>query len=180
MVRHRMLWEDECALSYEQFAQIGADNSVIFDHEPVFVLLPDELFGQIEQVDYFKGENFGLIVGQMAEEERDFCAVDVISIMRGPVVIAVRAVQRAFRRKRYLKWYKEVGWDMFVKDVVAWINLECRYFRKREHDPFGESVMPTWGYVPAPAVAASCDVIVPALGRHPRTRTFTVWVMART
>ena len=50
-------------------------------------------------------------------------------------------------------------------DVKAWIESKGRYFRKRKHDPFGESVARTWGYVPAPAVAEWRAVIVPALGR---------------
>ena len=152
-------------------AQIGADNSLVFDHEAVFVIRPDELFGKIEHVDYFHGVLHGRVVGQMAVDDRDFCSADVISTLRGPVVIAVTAVQRAFRRKRYVKWYTTTGWNLFVKDVVAWINLECRYFRKSKHDPFGESVMPTWGYVPAPAVAAWRSLIVPALGRRRRATT---------
>ena len=52
---------------------------------------------------------------------------------------------------------------------MFWLNLECRYFRKSTPDPFCDSVMPTagptWGYVPAPAVAEWGAVIVPALGR---------------
>ena len=108
----------------------------------------------------------------MVADGRDFCSADVISIKRGPAVTAVTAVQRAFRRKRYVNWYKTTGWNIFVKDVVAWINLECRYFRKRKHDPFGESVMPTWGYVPPPAVAEDrCPIIVPALGRRRRANS---------
>ena len=106
----------------------------------------------------------------MMVDDRDFCSAEVISIKRGLVVFAVRAVQRAFRRKHYVKWYTTTGWNIFVKDVVAWINLECRYFRKSTPDPFCDSVMrtvgPTWGYVPAPAVAACCSIIVPALGRR--------------
>ena len=152
MVLHRMSWPAERALYYEWEAQIGADNSLVFDHEPVFVIRPDELFGKIEHVDYFTGVWHSRVVGQMAVDKRDFCSADVISTLCGPVVTAVTAVQRAFRRKRYVKWYRKTGWNIFVKDVMAWINLECRYFRKSKHDPFGESVMPTWGYVPAPAL----------------------------
>ena len=167
MVLQRMSWRDERALFYEWDTQIGADNSLVFDDEPVFVIRPDDLFGKIEYVDYFHGVMHGMVVGQMAVEERDFCSADVISTLRGPVVTAVTAVQRAFRRKRYVKWYAKTGWNIFVKDVVAWINSECRYFRKRKHDSFGESA-PTWGYTPAPAVAAWRPLIVPALGRRRR------------
>ena len=96
------------------------------------------------------------------DDERHFCSADVISTLCGPVVIAVRAVQRAFRRKRYVKWYTETVWDTFVEDVKFWLSLKCRYFRKSTPDPFCDSVMPTWGYVPAPAVAACGAIIVPA------------------
>ena len=115
-------------------------------------------------------ELLGKMAGEMAVDKRNFFAHEVISTLRGPVVTAVTAVQRAFRRKRYVKWYTNTKWNIFVKDVVAWINSECRYFRKRKHDPFGESVMPTWGYVPAPAVAAWRTLIVPPLGHPPRPR----------
>ena len=104
MVLHRMSWPDERALYYEWEAQIGADISLVFDHEPVFVIRPDELFGQIEHVDYFQGFLHGKVLGLMKEDERSFCSDDVISTLRGPVVTAVTAVQRAFRRKRYVKW----------------------------------------------------------------------------
>ena len=167
MALHRMSWAEELELHHEWYVQIGADNSLVWDHEPVLVIRPDALFGQIEEVDYFHGPLQNRIQGQMAVDGRDFCAVDVISTLRGPVFTAVKEVQRAFRRKRYVKWYTTTGWNIFVKDVVAWIHLECRYFRKRKHDPFGESVMPTWGYVPPPAVAEGrYPLLVPALGRR--------------
>ena len=171
MVLHRMSWAHEIALFYEWETQIGADNSLVFDHEPVFVIRPDELFGRIEHVDYFRGIQARRVAGQMAFDERDFCSADVISTLRGLVVTAVTAVQRAFRRKRYVEWYSRTGWNNFVTDVVAWIDLGCRYFPKSKHDPFGESVMPTWGYVPAPAVGKWRPVIVPALGRCRRATT---------
>ena len=166
MVLQRMSWRDERALFYEWDTQIGADNSLVFDDEPVFVIRPDDLFGKIEYVDYFHGVMHGMVVGQMAVEERDFCSADVISTLRGPVVTAVTAVQRAFRRKRYVKWYTNTKWNIFVEDVVAWINLNGRYIRKTKHDPFGQSLMPTCGYVPAPAVAEWRSLIVPALRRR--------------
>jgi len=174
MVLHRMSWRSEQALFYEWDMQIGADNSLVFDHELVFVIRPDELFGQIERVDYFHGVLFGRVVGNMAEDDRDFSSEDVISTRRGLAVTAVTAVQRAFRRKRYVQWYGESGaWNNFVTDVVAWINSKCRYFRNREHDVFlCESMMPTWGYVPAPVVGESVPyptlIVVPALGRRRR------------
>lgn len=174
MVLHRMSWPDEQALYYEWDTQIGADNSLVFDHELVFVIRPDELFGQIERVDYFNGVlPWGRVMGQMAADDRDFSSADVISTRRGLVVTAVTAVQRAFRRKRYVQWYGESGaWNNFVTDVVAWINSKCRYFPNREHDVFGESMMPTWGYVPAPVVGESVPyrtfIVVPALGRRRR------------
>ena len=102
MALHRMSWPEEVALHHDWFAQIGADNSFVWDHESVLVIRPDDLFGQIEEVDYFHGPMQNRIMGQMAVDGRDFCAADVISSMRGPVLIAVRAVQRAFRRKRYV------------------------------------------------------------------------------
>ena len=156
MVLHRMSWRSEQALFYEWDMQIGADNSLVFEHELVFVIEPDELFGQIESVDWGVG------------------SADVISTRRGLAVTAVTAVQRAFRRKRYVQWYGESGaWNNFVTDVVAWINSKCRYFRNREHDVFlCESMMPTWGYVPAPVVGESVPyptlIVVPALGRRRR------------
>ena len=110
----------------------------------------------------------------MEVDDRDFSSADVISTQRGLVVTAVTAVQRAFRRKRYVQWYGESGaWNNFVTDVVAWINSKCRYFRNREHDVFlCESMMPTWGYVPAPVVGESVPyrtfIVVPALGRRRR------------
>jgi hypothetical protein len=165
MVFHRMSLEHQEALFYPWEIQLGADNSIVLDHEPVFVIRPDELFGRIEHVDYFRGIWNGRVVGHMAFDERDFCSADVISTLRGPVVTAVTAVQRAFRRKRYVKWYRKTEWNLFVKDVVAWINLKCRYFPKSKHDPFGESVMPTWGYVPTPV--PDRPLLVPALGRPP-------------
>jgi hypothetical protein len=165
MVLHRMSLEHQEALFYPWEIQLGADNSIVLDHEPVFVIRPDELFGRIEHVDYFRGIWNGRVVGHMAFDERDFCSADVISTLRGPVVTAVTAVQRAFRRKRYVKWYRKTEWNLFVKDVVAWINLKCRYFPKSKHDPFGESVMPTWGYVPTPV--PDRPLLVPALGRPP-------------
>ena len=171
MVLHRMSWPDEQALYYEWEAQIGADNSLVFDDEPVFVIRPDDLFGKIEHVDYFHGVMYGRVMGQMADDERDFCSADVISTLRGPVFIAVREVQRAFRRKRYVAWYRQTGWNIFVTDVKAWIESKGRYFRKRKHDPFGESVARTWGYVPAPAVAEWRAVIVPAMGAGRRATT---------
>ena len=175
MVLHRMKWPDERALYYEWDAQIGADNSLVFDGEPVFVIRPDELFGQIERVDYFSriSRPPGRIVGQMAEDEREFYSADVISTRRGLVVTAVTAVQRAFRRKRYVQLCKR-RWAVFVDDVVAWINSKCRYFRNRKHNVFDEGMMPTWGYVPAPVVDESVPyrtfIIVPALGRRRRVR----------
>ena len=68
MVLHRMSWPDERALYYEWDAQIGADNSLVFDGEPVFVIRPDELFGQSERVDYFTRISHppGRVVGEMA------------------------------------------------------------------------------------------------------------------
>ena len=172
MVLHRMSWQHELALFYEWQTQIGADISLVRDHEPVFVIRPDELFGQIEHVDYFQGFLHGKVLGLMKEDERSFCSDDVISPLRGPVVTAVTAVQRAFRRKRYAKWYTKTKWPIFIDDVVAWINFKCRYFRASKHDPFGESVMPTWGYVPAPVVGESVPyrtlIVVPALGRRRR------------
>ena len=107
----------------------------------------------------------------MVDEERTFDPADVISTLRGPVFIAVREVQRAFRRKRYVAWYRQTGWNIFVTDVVAWIESSRQYFRKRKHDPFGESVGRTWGYVPAPAVAEWRAVIVPAMGAGRRATT---------
>ena len=89
MVLQRMSWRDERALFYEWDTQIGADNSLVFDDEPVFVIRPDDLFGQIERVDYFHGERHGRVVGQMADEdERDFCSADVISTLRGLVAVS--------------------------------------------------------------------------------------------
>ena len=159
MVLHRMSWADEIALFYEWETQIGADNSLVFDDELVFVIRPDELFGQIERVDF--PWHSGVI-----EDDRDFSSADVISTRRGLVVTAVTAVQRAFRRRRYVQWYGESGaWNNFVTDVVAWINSKCRYFPNREHDVFGESMMPTWGYVPTPV--PDRPLLVPALGRPP-------------
>ena len=163
----RMIWAEERFFHFAWGAQIGADNAFIYEDEPVFVIRPDGLFGKIEIVDYFKGPLLGKMAGEMAVDKRNFFASEVISTLRGPVVTAVTAVQRAFRRKRYVKWYTNTEWNIFVKDVVAWINSECRYFRKRKHDPFGESVMPTWGYVPPPAVAEGrYPLLVPALGRR--------------
>ena len=109
---HRMSWPDERALYYEWDAQIGADNSLVFDGEPVFVIRPDALWGTIEHVDYFHGVRVtqfagvkhGRIVGQMVFDERQFCSCDVISARRGLVVTAVTAVQRTFRRKRGLRY----------------------------------------------------------------------------
>ena len=72
MVLHRMSWPDEQALFYEWEVQIGADNSLVFDNEAVFVIRPDELFGKIEHVDYFHGVVHGRVVGQMAVDDRDF------------------------------------------------------------------------------------------------------------
>ena len=169
MVLHRMSWRSEQALFYEWDMQIGADNSLVFDHELVFVIRPDELFGQIERVDFIPWH------GGIIEGDEDFSSADVISTRRGLVVTAVTAVQRAFRKKRYLKWYGETVWDTFVEDVKFWLSLKCRYFRKSTPDPFCDSVMPTagptWGYVPAPAVAACRSLIVPALGRRRRATT---------
>ena len=169
MVLHRMSWRSEQALFYEWDMQIGADNSLVFDHELVFVIRPDELFGQIERVDLSPWHS-GVI-----EDDRDWSSPPgAISTRRGLVVTAVTAVQRAFRRKRYVQWYGESGaWNNFVTDVVAWINSKCRYFRNREHDVFlCESMMPTWGYVPAPVVGESVPyrtfIVVPALGRRRR------------
>ena len=115
----------------------------------------------------------------MAHDARLFCVEDVISTMRGPAFQAVRCLQRAFRRRRYLQWYRESGgWDAFVQVVVAF--AECRgrrgimrLIRKVE------SV--SWGYVPvpAPAVAEWPGICAPALGtlrlsevkmRHGRVR----------
>ena len=167
MVLHRMGWRSEQALFYEWDMQIGADNSLVLDEELVFVIRPDELFGQIERVDFIPWH------GGVIEGDQDFSSADVISTRRGLVVTTVTAVQRAFRRKRYVQWYGESGaWNNFVTDVVAWINSKCRYFPNREHDVFGESMMPTWGYVPAPVVGESVPyrtfIVVPALGRRRR------------
>ena len=171
MVLHRTSWVDEQALYYEKELQIGADNSLICDHEQVFVIRPDDLFGKIEYVDYFHGVLNHFVVGHMVDDERHFNSIDVISTLRGPVKIALIKVQRAFRRKRYVKWYAQTVWNIFVTDVVDWIESKGRYFRKRKHDPFGESVARTWGYVPAPAVAEWRAVIVPAMGAGRRATT---------
>ena len=173
MVLQRTNWVDETALFYEKELQIGADNSLIVDHEPVFVIRPDDLFGKIEHVEHFHGvmHHVRILRSYMVDEERSFDPADVISTLRGPVFIAVREVQRAFRRKRYVAWYRQTGWNIFVTDVKAWIESKGRYFRKRKHDPFGESVARTWGYVPAPAVAEWRAVIVPAMGAGRRATT---------
>ena len=107
----------------------------------------------------------------MIEGDQDFSSADVISTRRGLVVTAVTAVQRAFRRKRYVQLCKR-RWAVFVDDVVAWINSKCRYFRSREHDVFGESMMPTsgptWGYVPDESFPIWGYWPAPALGRRRR------------
>ena len=168
---------------------LGADHSIILYGEKVFVLRPDSfrnnLWGQIEYVD-----SFGVgqphckpIFGKMVHDERVFDVISVISTMRGPAFQAVRCLQRAFRRRRYLQWYRESGgWDAFVQVVVAF--AECRGRRAimrliRKVESFCPG--PSWGYVPvpAPAVAEWPGICVPALGtfrlsevkmRHGRVR----------
>ena len=107
------------------------------------------------------------VIGMMAHDARRFCVEGVISTMRGPAFQAVRCLQRAFRRRRYLQWYRESGgWDAFVQVVVAF--AECRGRRAimrliRKVESFCPG--PSWGYVPvpAPAVAEWPGICVPAL-----------------
>ena len=153
---------------YKMDIQIGADHSVLMDNTKVFVLKPDFLWGQVEYVDYFHGFTT-CAIGQMAHDHRDFQCVDVISAERGPAWFSVRALQRAFRRRRYTKWYcEEQGWDRWIKAAVAFAEYRGRVLPKCDPGPFAPGL--SWGYDPGPAVAGwpfdseAAPVCVPALG----------------
>ena len=150
------------------------DNSIIQDHEKVFVIRDTvnemPLWGQIEWVDCFVSAIPGIrvVYGWMAHKKRAFFANDVISTSRGPALQAVRRLQRALRRRLYLKWYREMGgWDGFVKDIVAFAECRGRALRDGTIDRFDPG--PSWGYVVEPAVAESpSGICVPALRRRLR------------
>ena len=171
-------WKLELELHNEFGVQFGADSSIVLEKETVFVIWPDRwsrttsetytLWGQIEIVDDFR-EWLGVkIFGKMAHGEREFEPCHVISTSRGPAFQAVRCLQRAFRRRRYLKWYHESGgWDGFVKEIVVFAQRRGRFLRKFKY-PFCPG--PSWGYVLEPAVAEFPDaglpgICIPALGQ---------------
>jgi len=172
----QLSWPLEFNLFHDKEIQIGADGSIVLDKEKVFVIRPDfflapSLWGQIEYIDYFHGTRQEQVMGQMMVDERDFCASDVISTSRGPAFQAVRRLQRALRRRLYLKWYREMGgWDGFVKDIVNFVECKGRALRDGTIDPFEPG--PAWGYVsePKPAVAelrdpaAEWEICVPPVG----------------
>lgn len=173
-------WKLEHELHNEFGVQFGADSSIVLEKETVFVIWPDRwstttgetdtLWGQIEIVDDFR-EWLGVrIFGKMAHGEREFEPCHVISTVRGPALWAVRSLQRAFRKKRYLKWYHESGgWDGFVKEIVLFAQRRGRFLRKFKY-PFCPG--PSWGYALEPAVAefpvaGLPGICVPALGIEP-------------
>ena len=150
------------------------DNSIIQDHEKVFVIRDTlnemPLWGQIEWVDCFRGAliDVRVVWGWMAYKKRAFFANDVISTSRGPALQAVRRLQRAFRKKSYMKWFHiSGGWDGFVRDIVAFAECRGRALRDGTINPFDPG--PSWGYVVEPAVAESpSGICVPALRRRLR------------
>ena len=118
--------------------------------------------GQIEWVDSFHTITPKGTRGQMVHEKREFFADEVISAIRGPGFLAVRALQRSFRKKRYVQWYGESGaWDNFINDVVAFAACRGRVVRKSKISPFCPG--PPWAYVPEPVVHAGA-ICVPAMG----------------
>ena len=118
--------------------------------------------GQIEWVDSFHTITPKGTLGQMVHEKREFFADEVISAIRGPGFLAVRALQRSFRRKRYVQWYGERGaWNDFINDVVAFAACRGRVVRKSKISPFCPG--PPWAYVPEPVVHAGA-ICVPAMG----------------
>lgn len=142
-----------------------ADNSMVGPGGKVFVLKPDTwtpydtepdtLWGQIEHVDrWIPGYGY---YGRMAHDGNRYVShLQVISAVRGPGVSAVRALQRAFRKRRYILWYKREGWNRFCLDVVAFAECRHRVVRVSKINPF--SLEPSWGYHPEPAVADWCSV----------------------
>ena len=153
-------WELERDLFHRDI-QLGADNSIIRDHEPVFDV-GKPWWGQVEWVDRFYSISPQGTLGQMVHEKRQFFSDEVISAIRGPGFLAVRALQRSFRKKRYVQWYGESGaWDNFINDVVAFAACRGRVVRKSKISPFCPG--PPWAYVPEPVVHAGA-ICVPAMG----------------
>ena len=137
---------------------IGRDGSVIRNGEGVYEIMHRRFSRAIrfQESDFDRGYWYVWVKFQVDErwEYRRMRSDTIISMLRGPVVRAVRRLQRAFREKRYMQWYEEnKGWDNFVDCVVAWVESGGRYFRKSKFSPF--SPTPTWGYAPAPAIEAA-------------------------
>ena len=134
---------------------IGRDGSVIRNGEGVYEIMHRRFSRAIrfQESDFDRGYWYVWVKFQVDErwEYRRMRSDTIISMLRGPVVRAVRRLQRAFREKRYMQWYEEnKGWDNFVDCVVAWVESGGRYFRKSKFSPF--SPTPTWGYAPASAM----------------------------
>jgi len=138
--------------------QIGRDGSVIRKGEGVYEILSRRCSRalQFQDSDFDHGHWHVWVTFPLYEKwTYSFIRSDtIISMLRGPVVRAVRRLQRAFREKRYMQRYEEnKGWDNFVDCVVAWVECGGRYFGKSKFSPF--SPTPTWGYAPAPAIEAA-------------------------
>ena len=134
---------------------IGRDGSVIRIGEGVYEIMHRRCSRalQFQDSDFDRGYWYVWVTfpGDKRWEYKFMRSDTIISMLRGPVVRAVRRLQRAFREKRYMQRYEEnKGWDNFIDCVVAWVESGGRYFRKSKFSPF--SPTPTWGYAPASAI----------------------------
>ena len=139
---------------------LGADNSIIRDYEPIFSVSAPQ-WGQIGEGRWYMHVE-PLHRPRVVLGPRWFFADEVISAIRGPGFLAVRALQRSFRRKRYVQWYNENhAWDHFIEVAQAFAVCRGRLVRKIKISPFCPG--PPWAYVPEPVVHAGA-VRAPAFG----------------
>ena len=88
------LWTIRCPI-------LGRDGTMLYDHDYVYVVNHQAygFDGPLQQIDYFHGLIMGEPIAQMAEDEVDVCASDMIGL-DGMFVRCMVKMQLCFRKRR--------------------------------------------------------------------------------
>ena len=128
-------WHLQVELYWREI-QIAADGSIVRMGDAVFVLQPPSLWGHVEAIHptlHGFGGMYGnhlrstrRVYGNMKYRGRWFFVSSVINAKRGPVVLAVRALQRAHREwlrispsYQAYQAYKRKEWKKVQQDIFT-------------------------------------------------------------
>ena len=100
-IKRRRQWLEAATYLWTKGLVLGRDGTMLYDGDSVYVV-NHEVYGfddPIQEIDYFHGLIMGEPIAQMAEDEVDVCASDMIGL-DGMFVRCMVKMQLCFRKRR--------------------------------------------------------------------------------